>query len=137
MQLLVLCMVRLPRSVATCVASPLEAASKLPDLVQADSKTVQQLVPLVLKATASDNISADFQAAGFMILVQLASKAVLADKLLECAPSPLHELWSHHVEHSSAPFSANPPCPPGMGCQLMMKAYCVTGSATGRQVCIL
>ena len=46
---------------------------------------MQQLVPLVLKGTEGKGCSPDFKAAAFMILVQLASRAVLADKLLECA----------------------------------------------------
>ena len=64
--------------------------------VQADARLVQQLVPLVLKGTEGKGCSPDFKAASFMILVQLASRAVLADKLLERAPKALRLLRSTH-----------------------------------------
>ena len=54
--------------------------------MQADPHLVQQLVPLVLTGTEGKGCSPDFKAATFMILVQLASRAALADKLLNRAP---------------------------------------------------
>ena len=63
--------------------------------MQADPHLVQQLVPLVLTGTEGKGCSPDFKAATFMILVQLASRAALAEKLLNRA-SPGHALACEH-----------------------------------------
>ena len=65
---------------------------------------MQQLVPLVLKGTEGKSCSPDFKAAAFMILVQLASRAVLADKLLECASWLLGG-----TQHVPLPAASEPP----------------------------